>query len=60
MIMRSAILAGLAAVGAVAGPLSAQRAVTVPPGLIADIKYLASDSLGGRLTGSPGADSAAT
>ncbi|HET9151459.1 MAG TPA: M20/M25/M40 family metallo-hydrolase [Gemmatimonadales bacterium] len=57
--MRSAILAGLAAVGAVAGPLSAQRAVTVPPGLIADIKYLASDSLGGRLTGSPGADSAA-
>ena len=59
MRMRGSFLAGLTALAAVAGPLSAQRAVIVPPGLIPDVQYLSSDQLRGRLTGTPGADSAA-
>jgi hypothetical protein len=41
--------------------LAAQRPPVVPdqPRAIDDIRYLASDSLAGRLTGTPGADSAA-
>ena len=39
---------------------AAQRAVAAPrPSILDDIRYLADDRLGGRLTGSPGADSAA-
>ncbi len=59
MRMRGSILAGFAALLAVAGPLSAQRAVQIPPGLIEDVQYLSADRLGGRLTGTPGADRAA-
>ncbi len=51
---------------AAAAPLAAQAAagVTPPPPAVLeavrqDVRYLASDALGGRLTGSPGADSAA-
>lgn len=40
-------------------PLSAQRAVPVPARLVDDVKYLSGDDLGGRMTGSAGADSAA-
>jgi hypothetical protein len=53
------ILAGLTAFAASAGILHAQRAVQVPAGLISDVQYLADDRLGGRMTGSPGSDSAA-
>ena len=45
-------IAGLAA------PLRAQRAIE-PPRLIDDIRFLSDDRLQGRMTGSPGADSAA-
>lgn len=55
---RSILLAGLLALSATPG-LHAQRAVSVPAGLADDIRYLADDQLGGRLTGTPGADSAA-
>lgn len=55
----STIFASLAAVAIWASPLAAQRAVPVPAGLVTDIQYLSSDALAGRLTGSPGADSAA-
>jgi hypothetical protein len=51
-------LLALAAVAA-ATPLAAQRPVPVPAGLLEDVKYLSSDALGGRMTGSAGADSAA-
>ena len=56
---RSTFLAGLLALAGPAGVLHAQRSVAVPPRLIEDVKYLADDRLGGRMTGSPGADSAA-
>jgi hypothetical protein len=56
---RSTLLAGLLALAGPAGVLHAQRSVAVPPRLIEDVKYLADDRLGGRMTGSPGADSAA-
>lgn len=49
----------LLAAAASGTPLRAQRPVMVPPGLMGDIRYLASDQLAGRLTGTPGADSAA-
>ena len=57
--MRSVIVAGLALVAGSAGVLQAQRPVPVPPRLVEDVRYLADDRLGGRLTGTPGADSAA-
>jgi len=57
--MRSVIVAGLAALAGSAGSLQAQRPVPIPPRLVEDVRYLADDRLGGRLTGSPGADSAA-
>jgi hypothetical protein len=41
-----------------AAPLRAQRAIE-PPRLIDDIRFLSDDRLQGRMTGSPGADSAA-
>ncbi len=44
---------------AAAAPAAAQRPVPVPPGLVADVKFLSDSSLGGRLTGTAGADSAA-
>ena len=56
---RSTFLAGLLALACPAGVLHAQRSIAVPPGLIEDVRYLADDRLGGRMTGSPGADSAA-
>jgi hypothetical protein len=43
---------------ALAQPAAAQTVVD-PVSLLADVKYLSSDSLGGRLIGTPGADSAA-
>jgi Zn-dependent M28 family amino/carboxypeptidase len=44
----------------IAVPAQAQRAVVLPtPHLAEDVAYLASDALGGRLVGTPGADSAA-
>ncbi len=59
MLTRSVVLTGLALLTAAVAPLSAQRTVVVPAGLKEDIRYLASDELGGRLTGTAGADSAA-
>jgi hypothetical protein len=56
---RSTFLAALLALAGPAGVLHAQRSVAVPPRLIEDVRYLADDRLGGRMTGSPGADSAA-
>ncbi|HEU4827747.1 MAG TPA: M20/M25/M40 family metallo-hydrolase [Gemmatimonadales bacterium] len=52
-------LAGLVAAVILAGPAQAQRPVSIPPGLIEDVRYLSDDRLAGRLTGSAGADSAA-
>jgi hypothetical protein len=52
-------LASLAAVAILAGSAHAQRPVTIPPGLIEDVRFLSDDRLAGRLTGSEGADSAA-
>jgi hypothetical protein len=46
------------ALGALVLPLAAQTVVD-PVSLLNDVRYLASDSLGGRLIGTPGADSAA-
>ena len=43
---------------ALAQPAAAQTVVD-PVSLLNDVKYLSSDSLGGRLIGTPGADSAA-
>ena len=58
--MRLPTLSALAVVAmAAAQPVAAQRAVPIPAGLLDDVKYLSSDALGGRMTGSPGADSAA-
>ena len=58
--MRLPTLSALVALAlAAAGPALAQRAVPVPAGLLDDVKYLSSDALGGRMTGSAGADSAA-
>lgn len=52
--MRGAVLV-LAAALALGGPLAAQS----PSRLLDDVKYLSDDALEGRLTGSPGADTAA-
>jgi acetylornithine deacetylase/succinyl-diaminopimelate desuccinylase-like protein len=49
----------LAALTLGASPLSAQHQFDDTPRLIDDVRYLASDRLGGRMTGSEGADSAA-
>ena len=58
--MRSRTLIVLATLGlATAAPANGQRPVPVPAGLLDDVKYLSSDALGGRMTGSAGADSAA-
>jgi len=57
--MRSVIVASLAALASFAGGLQAQRPVPVPARLVEDVRYLSDDRLGGRLTGTPGADSAA-
>ena len=55
---RTTLLAALLALAAAPG-LHAQRAVSIPSGLADDVRYLADDRLGGRLTGTAGADSAA-
>src|SRR5512146_2998382 len=52
--MRRTALA-LAAALALGGPLAAQS----PARLLDDVKYLSDDALEGRMTGSPGADTAA-
>ena len=57
--MRRTILIAMVAAIFAADALHAQRAVPVPAGLADDIRYLADDRLGGRLTGTAGADSAA-
>jgi hypothetical protein len=51
--------AALVGAAAFVAPIQAQLPVTIPPGLIEDVRYLSDDRLAGRLTGSPGADSAA-
>jgi membrane-associated protease RseP (regulator of RpoE activity) len=43
---------------AISGPLGAQRPVE-PPNLVDDVRFLTNDRLQGRMTGSPGADTAA-
>ena len=53
------VLTVLVGVTAFVAPIEAQRPVTIPAGLIEDVRYLSDDRLAGRLTGSPGADSAA-
>ncbi len=55
----SILLAGLTAFAASTGVLHAQRSVDVPPSLVEDVQFLSDDRLAGRMTGSPGADSAA-
>lgn len=52
-------LASWAALALPAVPLHAQRSAVPGPSLLDDVHYLADDRLAGRLTGSPGADSAA-
>lgn len=42
-----------------AAPALAQTATATPDALLADVRYLSSDALAGRLTGTPGADTAA-
>jgi peptidase M28-like protein/PDZ domain-containing protein len=56
---RSFLLSGLTALSLAGPPLCAQRVAPPEPGIVDDIRYLADDRLAGRLTGSPGADSAA-
>lgn len=57
---RSIALLCWAALSVPAAPAFAQRAAPAPhPSILDDIRYLADDRLGGRLTGSPGADTAA-
>jgi hypothetical protein len=58
--MRSRLFAISFLLAAAAAPAAAQRAVPVPQDLVADIKFLSDSSLGGRLTGTAGADSAAS
>ena len=57
---RSIVLLCWAALTLPAAPAFAQRAAPAPrPSILDDIRYLTDDRLGGRLTGSPGADTAA-
>lgn len=55
------LVAGLASLSLAVHAVSAQAqsATANPDALIADVRYLSSDALAGRLTGTPGADSAA-
>ncbi|HLS47933.1 MAG TPA: M28 family peptidase [Gemmatimonadales bacterium] len=55
--MRALIV--LVALACLARPAHAQLPVPIPLGLIEDVRYLSDQRLGGRMTGSPGADSAA-
>lgn len=54
---RTALLGTLLGLASLADPLQAQR--PEPPRLLDDIRFLSDDRLQGRMTGSPGADSAA-
>jgi membrane-associated protease RseP (regulator of RpoE activity) len=57
---RSIALLCWAVLAVPASSVHAQRVAAAPkPGILDDIRYLADDRLGGRLTGSPGADTAA-
>ena len=49
----------LALVALMAGRPAGAQTVVDPVSLLSDVRYLSSDSLGGRLIGTPGADSAA-
>jgi acetylornithine deacetylase/succinyl-diaminopimelate desuccinylase-like protein len=55
----ASLVAALSAVSAFAAPLRAQHSEAAAPRLVDDLTYLADERLEGRLTGSPGADSAA-
>lgn len=58
--MRSfVVIAALALCSGLGREAVAQRQVAIPLGLIEDVRFLADERLAGRLTGSPGADSAA-
>ena len=54
---RTVLLGTLLGLASLADPLQAQR--PEPPRLLDDIRFLSDDRLQGRMTGSPGADSAA-
>ena len=54
---RTVLLGTLLGLSALADSLQAQR--PEPPRLLDDIRFLSDDRLQGRMTGSPGADSAA-
>ena len=56
--LRSILLGTCACLAALVGPLAAQGVIE-PPRLIDDIRFLSADRLQGRMTGSPGADTAA-
>ncbi|MBA2628034.1 MAG: M28 family peptidase [Gemmatimonadales bacterium] len=56
---RALLLAGFAGLVLPAPAAHSQRAAPLSPSLIDDVRYLADDRLGGRMTGSPGADTAA-
>lgn len=56
--LRSILIALLLSVSALDLPLLAQQVVE-PPRLLDDVRFLSDDRLQGRMTGSPGADSAA-
>src|SRR5918999_777466 len=56
--LRSLLFTTTLFIAGLAAPLRAQRAIE-PPRLIDDIRFLSDDRLQGRMTGSPGADSAA-
>jgi hypothetical protein len=56
--LRSLLLTAGLCVSALGAPLRAQHVVE-PPKLLDDVRFLSDDRLQGRMTGSPGADSAA-
>jgi hypothetical protein len=56
--LRSILLCTCACLAVLVGPLLAQGVIE-PPKLIDDIRFLSADRLQGRMTGSPGADTAA-
>lgn len=57
--MRSPLFAGVVLALASVSPALGQQPVHIPPQMVQDVRFLASDALGGRLTGTAGADSAA-
>ncbi len=59
LVLAAALLAVVATPGRLHAQTSAATPVTSPNRLLDDVKFLADDRLEGRMTGSPGADSAA-